>query len=276
MDAEEVVAGYDARATRVETKCGEGVMVWRGWGEGPPVVLLHGAQGAWSHFIRNIDALAATRSVWAADLPGYGESALPAAPEHAAISEALALGLREILGKKLPVDVVGFSFGGVAGAYFASLYPQFVRRLVLVGTGGLNTPMGQIQLQRVRGLEGDARQAALRANLLALMLHAPEAADELALHLQVTNGLVSRLDPIKLVLPDRLLAVLPEVHVQVDAIWGEHDAPHPNPPAQEAVLRRFWPEMDFRTIPAAGHWAMYENPEFFNATIMELLNKALR
>ena len=62
-EAAAIVADYEARCRRVETPCGDGTLVWRIWGEGEPLVVGHGAQGAWSHWIRNIDGLTATRGV---------------------------------------------------------------------------------------------------------------------------------------------------------------------------------------------------------------------
>ena len=57
-DPAAVIASFERRAQRFETPCGDGVMVWHRWGNGPPAVLCHGSHGAWSHWIRNIDALA--------------------------------------------------------------------------------------------------------------------------------------------------------------------------------------------------------------------------
>ncbi|MGT2492391.1 alpha/beta fold hydrolase [Cupriavidus basilensis] len=34
-------------------------VVWRRFGEGRPVILLHGGHGSWLHWVRNIEALAA-------------------------------------------------------------------------------------------------------------------------------------------------------------------------------------------------------------------------
>lgn len=270
-DPAALVAAVEARARRVETPCGDGAVVWRIWGEGDPVVLSHGAQGAWSHWIRNIDALAQRRMVIAVDLPGQGDSAMPVTEDHPGISAALADGLRQIVGDR-PVDLVGFSFGGVAFAYLAALHPQVARRLILVGTGGLDTPYGHIDLRRLGGLKGEERKAALKANLLGLMLHHPDSADELAMHLLVSNAKRARLSPAGLVVPDKLVKVLPRVRVQVDAIWGALDRPHPDPSLQEAAIRRSHPDVDFRVIEDAGHWAMYERPEAFNAALLSLLD----
>lgn len=275
-DPAAVIAGFERRARRFETPCAEGSLVWRAWGSGPPVLLAHGSHGAWSHWIRNIDALAAEHTVWVPDLPGYGESAMPPHKDHASISDVIAMGVRELIAPDLPLDIVGFSFGGVAGAYLAAFHPDLVRRLILVDTGGLDTPVGAVDLRRVRGLEGEERRAAHRANLLGLMLHDPSSVDDLALYLQERNGLRGRLNPASLVLPDRLLKVLPQVSAQVDIIWGEHDRPHPNPAAQKDALRRAHPDAELRVISGAGHWAMYENPAAFNRTLLDLLHKPLR
>lgn len=276
-----IVAGYETRARRVDTPCGDGRMAWRIWGEenrgDVPVVLGHGAQGAWSHWIANIDALAERRTVIAADLPGHGDSAMPAEPDHPAISAALAEGLRRIVGEGRPVDLVGFSFGGVAFSYLAALHPGIARRVILVGCGGLDTPHGAISLGRVRGLEGEERRAALKANLLGLMLHGADSADDLAIHLLERNARLARLSvAADLVIPDRLVQVLPGVTVPVDAIWGAFDRPHPDPDVQAAAIRRWHPQTDFRTIADAGHWVMYERPEAFNAALLDLLGRPPR
>lgn len=274
------VAAIEARARRVDTPCGEGTMAWRIWGEDragvAPLVLSHGAQGAWSHWVRNVEELSHSRMVIAADLPGHGDSAMPQTPDHAGISAALAAGLRALVGER-EVDLAGFSFGGVAFAHFASRHPERVRRLILIGCGGLDTPHGHVDLRRVGGLRGEERRAAIKANLLGLMLHHPETADDVAMHLQVWNGRRATLaNAAELVLPDKLVAVLPRVPVPVDAIWGEFDRPHPAPHLQEDVLRAVQPGTDFRVIEGAGHWAMYERPDAFNRTLLDMLAQPLR
>src|SRR5258708_4807169 len=63
-----------ATGRRVETPCGGGSMVWRLWGEGTPLVLLHGGFGSWTHWFRNIPDLAQRYRLIVANLPGLGES----------------------------------------------------------------------------------------------------------------------------------------------------------------------------------------------------------
>ena len=102
-----------ALATRRETPCGAGTMVWHVWGESrpglPPVVLFHGGSGSWTHWLRNIQPLvAAGRQVIAPDLPGFGESALPPVGGDAdALVSPLAEGLLALLGGHVPRGDVG-------------------------------------------------------------------------------------------------------------------------------------------------------------------------
>lgn len=271
----ERVAQLQQRARRGETPCESGSLIWRAWGEGRPLVLFHGSHGSWLHWIRNIDGLAARHTVWAVDLPGFGDSALPSQQSHAALAGVLADGLRCLLGSQLPVQVAGFSFGGLIAAYLAALHPELVRQVIIVDSGGLDTPRGRFELQRLRGLEGEARRAAARANLLAIMLHAEASADELALHVAATSARKTRLLSIApLVLPDKLLPALGRLACPFAAIWGEFDQLHPTPAVQEAALRRVRPDTQFRVIPDAGHWSMYERPEAFNRALLELLSTA--
>ena len=279
-DPETVLAECEVGARRVETPCGDGVMVWRVWGPetpgSPPLVLGHGGQGTWTHWIRNIDALAQHYPVIVPDLPGHGVSAMPGTVDHDTISAAVAAGMREFLVGGQQANFVGFSFGGAVFAHFAARYPELVRRVVIVGTGGLDTPHGHIDLGRVGGLEGAERRAAIKRNLLGLMLHHPETVDEMAMHLLVTNGRQARLPVVDLVIPDKVVQVLPQLKVPLDAIWGEFDRPHPDPALQESVLRKFQPDMDFRVIADAGHWAMYERSQAFNAALLDMLSQPQR
>jgi pimeloyl-ACP methyl ester carboxylesterase len=267
------LTSVESLCRKAHSPCGDGAMVWRIWGKGPPVVLGHGGQGAWSHWVRNIAVLAEHFTVIVPDLPGHGDSAMPGSVDHNAISAILAAGLDALLNEGEQADFTGFSFGGAVFTHFAVRYPQRVRRLIMVGTGGLNTPHGDIHLGRVGGLEGEARRAAIQRNLLGLMLHHPESVDEMAMHLLVANGRRARLPMLELVIPDKVVQVLPQLKVPLAALWGEHDRPHPDPALQESVLRQFHPDCHFRVIAEAGHWAMYERPAAFNAALLDILSE---
>ena len=55
-------------------------MMWHVWGEGsgkPTLLLFHGGSGSWIHWIRNVLPLSQHFTVYAADLPGLGDSDPP-------------------------------------------------------------------------------------------------------------------------------------------------------------------------------------------------------
>jgi 2-hydroxy-6-oxonona-2,4-dienedioate hydrolase len=271
-EAEDILARIEAQAVRRDLASQNGPVVWRVWGSGPPVLLLHGSHGAWSHWARNIEALASWRTVIVPDIPGFGESALPPNPDDASsFGEELARGLSAIVGSDAAVDIVGFSTGGLMGAHLAALAPDSVRRLILVDPGGLGTEVGDYQSFAVRGLSGEALRQAHRGNLASMMLHEPAEIDELALLIQSRNAPLTRAYARPLVLPDRLLEVLSRVRAPIDLIWGEHDALHPDGARHQAIVQGIDPQCSLSIIPAAGHWVMFEAAEAFNATLRALL-----
>src|SRR5262245_33935997 len=70
-----------ARSARKErTPCGDSSMVWRVWGSGEPLILLHGGTGSWNHWIKTIPVLASRYELWVPDIPGLGDSAMPPEP----------------------------------------------------------------------------------------------------------------------------------------------------------------------------------------------------
>ena len=189
-------------ATRLETPCGAGSVVWHVWGQETssrqlaPVLLLHGGSGSWTHWLRNISALVESgRRVLVPDLPGFGDSAAPAHGTDAdVVPEPIELGLQVLLGGAV-CDLVGFSFGGMVAGFLAQRFPARAARVVLVGAPGLGlAPEKAIRLKAWRHLADPAqRDAAHRNNLAALMLYRQDAITELALRLHVANVLRDRM-----------------------------------------------------------------------------------
>ena len=104
------IARIERAVTRRTTPCGDGDIVWRQWGAGPPLVLLHGGHGSWLHWIRNIPALADHFTVVAPDMPGLGDSALPIEPPTPeGLAAIIAAGLERILPPSANYDLAGFS-----------------------------------------------------------------------------------------------------------------------------------------------------------------------
>jgi pimeloyl-ACP methyl ester carboxylesterase len=266
-----------ALAQRHVTPCGDGEAVWHTWGTGEPLVLLHGGSGSWTHWIRNVEALAAAgRRVVVPDLPGFGDSARPPGGQDAdGVAPVLAEGLPRLVGDA-PVDVAGFSFGGLVGGLLAAGWPQRVRRLVLVGAPGLGLRDRRLPLRAWRGLEDRAAQlAAHRHNLATLMLHDPGSIDDLAVALQAANVPHDRMQRRRLAMTDILLRTLPAIRCPLAAIYGEHDALYrDNLPLLRERLAQAPTLQELVLLPGLGHWLQYEDAPRFQRELLRLLARS--
>jgi 2-hydroxy-6-oxonona-2,4-dienedioate hydrolase len=271
-----------AGGQRHETCFHSARMVWHGWGapHSPTLVLLHGGSGSWTHWVRTIAPLRnAGWHVLVPDLPGFGDSDLPAGctdvddlPAH------LHAGLHQLQSAGLcgqTVSVAGFSFGGMAGALWLAEHPEDAAQLVLVGVPGMGmTVADRTPLKGWRHLENSlAQEAVHRHNLLALMLQAPEALDDLALRLHTANVERDRMPRRRLSSTDIVAKVLPQVQARVSAIFGEHDALYRGRLSELAaampMMARHWGR--WHVVPSAGHWVQYEAAALFIAALQEML-----
>ena len=269
------VEQIERAGVRHELPCGDGTMAWRRWGEGAPVVLLHGGSGSWNHWVRNIASLVlAGRQVWIPDLPGFGESARPPRGGDAdALPGPMEAALRQLLGDT-PVDLVGFSFGSMVAVFMAAQRPERVRRLVISGAPALGiNPEWKLVLKPWTHLPpGEELDAVLRENLATLMLARPDSIDALALALHAANLPRDRMKLRRLAKTDILRRTLPELSCPVHGIWGEQDAlyrgvQHLLEPAL-ALAPGFG---SLALIPGAGHWVQFERAEAFDRALAAAL-----
>jgi len=268
-----IVEGVAAEAQRIETPCGDGGMVWRIWGSGPPLVLFHGGYGSWTHWIRNVLVLAREFTVIAPDLPGLGESATPPEPHTAeGLAAILVEGLDIVLPKDVAPHIAGFSFGGVLGGHVAAQLGDRLRALTIVGSNGLGLVRQPTTLERVPAGAPVAEALAIhRHNLGVLMIADPSKIDELAVYIQSQNAPRGRVRSRRFSRTDTLARVLPLVKARLDGIWGERDATARSHLEERArVVRSFQPGARFEVIAGAGHWAQYEAADRFNQVLAEI------
>jgi len=240
-------------------------------GEGPPVVLAHGAAEDHRVWQPQLAALADEFTVVAWDEPGAGRSSdapgdfglADYASCLAALIEGLALG---------PAHVCGLSWGGTVVLELYRNRPDLVATLVLVDTyagwkGSLAKP------------EVDARVAGVRQMLAAPPeafdptmpgLFAAEPPAEFVPLLEKMAGDV-RLESLKTKLIVMAEAdqrdLLPRISVPTLLIWGELDVRSPL-----SVARQFEeaiPVTRLVVISGAGHVSNLERPEYFNRSVRE-------
>ena len=258
------------------TRNGDGDMVWRAWGAGPPVVLLHGGIGSWRHWARNIDALTDRRRVLAPDTPGLGQSALPPEPySPQTIAAIIADGLDSLLRMGERCDLVGFSFGAMLAGLIAAAAPGSVASLTLVGAGGLGIARGETPVMRVLDKAGQERREAHRHNLAVQMIADPALIDDEALAIQDANVSLARIRSVRFSTSTALLDALPGIRAPITAIWGAGDAVAKGSlPARIAAIRSAQPDATVEVVPEAGHWVAFEAADTFNACLDNVLRRS--
>jgi pimeloyl-ACP methyl ester carboxylesterase len=238
-------------------------------GQGPPLVLVHGAAEDGRVWRPQLVALADEFTVVAWDEPGAGRSSdVPAefdladyAISLAAVIEALELG---------PAHVAGLSWGSTVVQELYRHHPGLVATLILIGAyagwkGSLPADEVTARVEGVRQLLA-APADAFDPTLPGLFAGEPPAefvplleeiaADVRAESLKTQLFLMAEADQRDL---------LPRIAVPTLLIWGELDAR-----SSLSVARQFQeaiPETELVVIPGAGHVSQLERPAQVNEAI---------
>jgi len=265
-----------AQGRRLTTPCGHGQIVWHIWGKGPPVVLLHGGSGSWTHWLRNIRSLEDDgRMVCVPDLPGFGESTNPPSGNDAdSVVAPIVQGIIEIAGQR-PVDLVAFSFGSIVGGLLSTQEPRMVRRLVLLGAPVLPLSSGKgIEMVPWRHIIDDVqRNLVHHRNLGTMMLYKKESITDLAVQLHASNVPRDRMRERKLVTTDALARALAKVTSPVWALYGEEDVLYRGRwPQLHAIWKGIPSLQEVITIPYAGHWVQFEEFKAVNTILLRVLS----
>jgi 2-hydroxy-6-oxonona-2,4-dienedioate hydrolase len=276
--AKSLIERYEQRARRPTLPGRTHRIAWREWGEGEPVVLLHGSAGSWAHWIRTIDALADRHRVLIPDLPGCGDSDDPEPPgDYPSVTDALARDLAALAGPGQALRLVGFSLGAQFAMRLALHGTLRTAQLVIVGSNVADRRgrTGQSSLVNWTRAETEAEAlAALRANLQSMMLADPANIDPLALELYVADVVRCRMRLPSLGPFRPMVEAIPELapHIRLTAVSGARDQIFAEVlPHQQASLDRLRPGARFHLLPDAGHWVMYESADAFNRLLRDTL-----
>jgi pimeloyl-ACP methyl ester carboxylesterase len=240
-------------------------------GEGPPLVLVHGAAVDSRMWRPQLTALADEFAVVAWDEPGAGRSSdVPAefaladyANCLAALIEALGLG---------PTHVAGLSWGGTVALELYRHHPGLVATLILADTyAGWK---GSLPAEEVRARVEGARQ----------MLSAPAdefhpsfpglfAGDPPAESVSLLDEMATAVRPDSMRTALLVMAeadqrdLLPRIAVPTLLIWGELDARSPLTVASQ--FEQAIADTRLVVIPGAGHVSNLDQPEPFNDAVRE-------
>jgi pimeloyl-ACP methyl ester carboxylesterase len=266
-----------AQAVRVPMGNG-GKQMWHIWGadSGKPALLLfHGGSGSWIHWIRNVQPLSKHFTVYAYDAPGLGDSDAPNDVRDIwSVTGCVDHAVRELLPKDEQFFLTGFSFGGMVSGHLATKMPERIKRIILVGAGGIRATRKPTERLRklLPGMPPAELAAEARRNLELLMLHDPKNVDGIAIHMQIMNTTRARTRSREMSIAGELSNVLPRIKVPLSGIWGEFDSTtYPHIQERIDIFTALQPDFKMHVIPGAGHWVAYEAADAFNEAVVKIL-----
>jgi 2-hydroxy-6-oxonona-2,4-dienedioate hydrolase len=272
-DVPDLVTHLEATAQRRTTPCGPGHMLWRIWGEGPAVVLFHGAFGSWTHWLKSIAALSENHCVIVPDIPGFGDSHLPPPPHTAdGLARILSDGLVELLAPGEPITFIGFSFGGQMAARCARNLRGRAGQVVLVASSNLGIARGRpAAMMGWRHLNTRTeRDAAHRHNLRVMMIHDPAKIDADAIWVQRNNAERARLRDVPI---ESMRPALEAAGCAIAFVCGSED-PRCKPCLDVIIdtLTTIDAKARFALLEGQGHWLSWEAPEQLSAILLAFLD----
>ena len=179
--------------------------------------------------------------------------------------------LQRRLGWTGPVELAGFSFGGIVAGFWIERYPHDLRRVVITGSPGFGFSQAQrTALRGWRHLPDIAQRMEVhRHNLRVLMLHDEQAIDAQALAIQAVNTPRDRMGRRRLAATAVLRPIFERSLVPVRFVYGAEDVLYAGgyePLGQWiATLPR---QEGLHLVANAGHWAPYEQPDDWLRAVM--------
>jgi len=254
------------------------------WGEGPPLVLMHGSgagASGWVNFRHNIEALGKHFTVYAVDQPGWGGSEavtvdrLRHVEPHIEFLDALGIDQAAFIGN---------SMGGITGLGIATRFPERMTHLITMGSGSSRAPKlfspGDGLSEGLKILFKCYFEPTLenmRDLCDVMMFDAGEALDSLGLErFESAHNNTEHLTNMIAGLPQGApvpqwfsIDDLPKVQIPTLLIHGRDDRVVPY--EHSLLLLSYIPNSRLVLLNRCGHWAMIEHPEEFNRLVIDFI-----
>lgn len=252
----------------------EGRVAYERRGDGPPVVLLHGAMGDSREWRVQLEGLDGDFTLVAWDAPGCGGSFDP--PEDFGLdgyADALAAFIAR-LGLGTP-HVMGLSFGSALALELFRTHPDCIRSLVLLSAyAGWAGSLSREEAERRRQwgqIVADRPPHRVAADFATTLFTSDVPPEIVQAELEVmTDFRPAGVRAIANALADAdLREVLPSIDVPTLLVHGDADQRAPLKVAEE--LHAEIPGSNLVVIPGCGHMVTLEAPELVNDEVRRFL-----
>jgi pimeloyl-ACP methyl ester carboxylesterase len=281
-DSSWIAIDWPSLTRRVEVD-GRQVSVVDTGGSGPPLLFIHGLGGIWQNWLLNIPAFMGTHRCLAIDLPGFGQSELPAGDISINGFAHTVDRVCDLLEVDDPV-VVGNSMGGFTGAELAVSFPTRVSKLVLVAAAGLSTeylarePLlaasrAFMVLTARTGLRGSfaiKRPRMRRLTLGAIVRYPEKLSFPLATELVAGANAPGFVDAFEALMGYSFRDKLARIEAPVLIVWGRNDI---LVPVADAEMYEHLIGDNARAVifEDTGHLPMLERPTRFNELLASFI-----
>jgi pimeloyl-ACP methyl ester carboxylesterase len=228
-------------------------------GEGDPVLFLHGWGTSSSLFEPLLQPLQRDHTLIVPDLPGFGETAPPAAAWGVNDYAAWTLALLDRLDIER-CDIVAHSNGARIAIVIAANSPQRVHRMVLTGAAGLRHRRGPLAWLGVRWYKMLRRMSSARVAPAALRRYAESRAQRRGSEDYRAATGVMRGTLVRLVNTD-LRSLLPRIAAPTLLVWGDSD--DATPLADARVMEKLIPDCGLVVFERSGHYAYLQQAQRF-------------
>lgn len=252
------------------------VMNYELTGQGPCLVLIHGAGDNLKMWYNQVPVFCQRYKVLTYDVRGFGQTQSPEGEYSMAL---FAEDLYQLL-KALKIDeafLLGYSMGGRIALELAIQHPEVAKALVLAnsGVGGPRPPQAVERFQAMLELlqKGDvatiAEEMTTGAFSPGFKANNPEAFERYkALKLEVDPGSFAR--AMMALAADIRPPDLGQIRCPTLIICGQNDS-YMTPDVARSMQQAI-PGSELRVMPT-GHAAAIEAPESFNAAVLEFLSR---
>jgi pimeloyl-ACP methyl ester carboxylesterase len=224
------------------------------YGQGEPLVLIHGGLANGTYFRNQIPVFAETYQVIVVDSRGHGRSTFDDQPISYELMASDILALLDQL-KIEQANIVGWSDGGIIGLELAIHHPE---RLIKVVAYGANSDPTGVRLDVGQNAYFNAYIEQAYQDYLALSPH-PERWD--AFLDNITNMWATE--------PNYSDEQLTSITTPILILDGaKEEAIDLN---QTKLMALLIPSAELKIMPDTGHFAMFEQPDEFNQIVLDYL-----